>query len=99
MKDLQWAWDSRKALANKQKHGVSFELAERVFDDPWLLTIEDSHDSELRWRSVGQVAGVTLIVIHSAPMLDGVGNSERSRIISARKATRRERMAYENDEI
>lgn len=61
MKDVQWAWDPRKALANKHKHGVSFELAERVFDDPWLLSLEDPCEAELRWRSIGQVAGVTLI--------------------------------------
>jgi hypothetical protein len=96
MKDVEWAWDPRKALTNKHKHGVSFELAQRVFDDPWLLSMEDPYDAELRWRSVGVVATVTLLVVHTAPEMDQALGNERGRIISARKATRSERMAYEN---
>jgi uncharacterized protein len=96
MGKVQWAWDPRKALANQQKHGVSFELAVRVFEDPLHLSIEDPHDEELRWRSLGQVAGVTLIVVHTVPAFDAIDSVERGRIISARKATRRERMACEN---
>lgn len=96
MKGVQWAWDPRKAQVNLQKHGVSFELAECVFSDPFHLSIEDPFQAELRWRTVGRVAGVTLIVVHTVPLSDDVDGSESGRIISARKATSRERMAYEN---
>lgn len=97
MREIEWAWDPRKALSNLQKHRVSFELAERVFDDPLILSIEDPEGSEERWRSVGQVCGVTLLVVHTAPELDPQSGIERGRIISARRATRTERLAYEND--
>lgn len=96
MREVQWAWDPRKALSNFQKHGVSFELAEHVFDDPLVLSLEDPEASEERWRSIGQVGGVTLLVVHTAPEFDVQCHSEKGRIISARRATRTERLAYEN---
>jgi uncharacterized DUF497 family protein len=97
MKDVKWAWDPRKALSNFQKHHVSFELAEHVFDDPLILSLDDPETSQERWRSVGQVGGVTLLVVHTAPELNPESGIETGRIISARRATRSERLAYEND--
>lgn len=89
-----WTWDSRKNQANQRKHGVSFELALRVFDDPLALSLLDEYADEERWLTVGKVGGiVVLIVIHTWHQPDD--EEPPGRIISARKATRREVKAYE----
>ena len=92
MKTPDWIWDPNKALLNKRKHSVSFELARLVFRDPCQLSMPDPHESGERWRTLGLVGQVVLFVVHTLP-----GGSERlvERIISARKATARERLAYE----
>ena len=96
MRHVEWVWDPQKALRNLAKHGLSFELARLVFDDPYQLSVPDPEPSEQRWRTVGQVHGVTIFVVHTAPERDSVSGNECGRIISARKATRTERLAYEN---
>ena len=87
-----WIWDPNKAQLNKRKHSVSFELARLVFCDPCQLSMPDPHESGERWRTLGLVGQVVLFVVHTLPE-----GSERlvGRIISARKATARERLAYE----
>ena len=54
----QFQWDEHKAIANENKHGVTFELASTVFYDPNLLTVADVEHSETeeRWFSVGTAA-------------------------------------------
>ena len=97
---MPWTWDSDKDRANQRKHSLSFETAQLVFDDPLAMSRMDaSSSSEERWHTVGVVAGVTLFVVHTAP--EDAGNSEEpaGRIISARKATARERRAYEESEF
>lgn len=83
-------WNERKNLANRKKHGVSFELAQHVFDDPFHVSVQDRHvEGEERWQTLGLVSEVlVLLVAHT------YGNEE-IRIISARKATRKERDFYE----
>lgn len=85
-------WDSEKNAINQKKHGVSFETAVRAFNDPFLLDEYDSNHSteyEDRTSSLGMVYGVLILfIIHTER--DG-----RVRIISARKATKNERIAYE----
>ena len=87
-------WDSNKAKANIEKHGVSFEVAVTVFNDPFNLSILDSKaKGEERWITVGLSADKkTLIVIHTYIVQDA---NEIIRIISARKATKKERQTYE----
>ena len=87
---MDWHWDERKAKANKIKHGVSFELAVLVFDDPLLLTLPDDHSDADRWRTIGRVSSTTLLVVHTIYDDDSGG-----RIISARNATAFERRSYE----
>ena len=53
-------WNPRKAHANIYKHGVTFEEAVKVFDDPMALTVfdaEESNDDEDRWVTLGQING------------------------------------------
>ena len=89
---MLWDWDDDKANVNIRKHKVPFELAIRVFHDPLHSTIEDDHETEERWKTIGQVRRHILIVIHTAPTDEVPG-----RIISARKATRYERRLYEEE--
>jgi uncharacterized DUF497 family protein len=90
---LQWTWDAHKADANLKKHGVGFELALLVFDDPLQLTQLDPWPGEERWRTIGAPfpdRPLLLFVVHTDE------NGEGGRLISARKATLHERRAYED---
>lgn len=89
-----FAWDPAKAASNKRKHGVSFETAVRVFTDPNALVEQERiEDGEQRWQAVGIVEGsLMLAVAHTALENDG---GETIRIISARRADRKERRRYE----
>lgn len=92
---VRFDWDPQKARSNLAKHGVSFELAERVWDDPLHVIVPDRiEDGELRWHAIGMVEAVLLlIVVHTYR-----GDEEQSvRIIGARKATRSERRRYEEE--
>ena len=90
----RFEWDLRKERINKKKHGFGFELAASAFDDPYLLLEDDREvDGEERTRAKG-VAGdaVLLLVAHTVRYED---NEEAViRIISARKADKRERQRY-----
>ena len=86
--DLKFVWDSDKAKINKQKHGISFETAVRVFlDNNSYDDYDDFHsDEEDRIKIVGKV-GEILAVIYTE-------RGDRNRIISARRATKGERRDY-----
>jgi uncharacterized protein len=85
-----WVWEADKALRNLAKHGVSFESASLVFDDPMLISEPDPHPDGDRWRVIGRVRMTTLFVVHTVIEPDGTG-----RIISARRATASERRRYD----
>lgn len=88
---MDFEWDSNKAARNLSKHGVSFHEAATVFGDPLAVTCSDPDhsESEDRFLTLGHSsAGELLVVAHTDR-----GNSIR--IISARRATRRERKSYE----
>ncbi len=88
-------WDPAKARENLRKHSVSFERAAQVFRDPSMVSIEDEEHSEQedRWVSMGRDgSGNLLIVIHTFREIDP--ENIAIRIISARKATRREAKQY-----
>jgi len=87
-------WDPRKARANADKHGVTFDDAVTVFLDPNALDGPDLHHSgvEARFRRLGRaVDGRVLMVAYT---LRRSGDAETIRLISARRASRRERAAY-----
>lgn len=94
---MRWTWDPTKAAANLVKHGVSFETAKAVFDDPHHLSQPDQHEDGDRWLTIGLVDLVLLLVIHTWP--DEEDEGAFGRIISARKATAHERKAYEKEAL
>lgn len=92
---MLFTWDPAKAGENYRKHRVSFEIARSVFDDPLHLSILDSkiHHEE-RWITMGRAANSqTLVVVHTYRIIGK--STEITRIISARKATRKEKNQYE----
>jgi uncharacterized DUF497 family protein len=83
----RFTWDPEKARRNQRKHGVSFEEATSVFEDPELAYFSDLGDPG-RFTAIGYSAlARMLVVVH----LEAGGTI---RIISARKASRHERMVY-----
>ena len=90
---LTFEWDPDKAKANLAKHGVGFLEAATVLGDPLSLTIPDPNHSEgeQRFVSVGMSDRARLLVVAHTEW------GERIRIISARRATRREQRAYERE--
>jgi len=92
MGKLVFSWDDRKAGSNERKHGVSFDEAMTVFADDFALFDDDPDGSGTEERFV--LLGVSsrfriLVVCHTYRRSDSV-----IRIISARKATARERASY-----
>lgn len=87
-------WDPIKAALNLKKHGISFELAQSVFDDPMHLSVVDGKSVfEERWITMGLSANKqSLVVVHTYKIIHA---EEEVRIISARKATRKEKEQYE----
>ncbi len=87
-------WDPVKARTNLKKHGVSFEEASTVFDDPLFITfldVEHSLDEE-RYITLGLSQRKRLLLVAHAEREGAI------RIISARKATKNERRFYEEAE-
>jgi uncharacterized DUF497 family protein len=90
---VRWTWDRDKAVANRLKHGLSFETAVLVFDDPLHASRPDPHPDGDRWHTIGLVGPAMLLVVHTWP--EESEGEQVGRIISARKATAHERRAYE----
>lgn len=89
-------WDPAKAETNQRKHGVSFEDALQVFDDPYSLAEQDRIvGGEYRWQTIGLVEGVALVLV--AHTVREEGSKAVIRIFSARRATRKERKLYEQN--
>ncbi len=87
---INYVWDPNKAAINQQKHGISFADAVSVFNDDFALTVRDMNTKEERFISIGMDAfGQILVVVYTWR------GEATIRIISARKATRREWIQYE----
>ena len=90
--NMEFKWDPQKSDTNLKKHGVSFHEASTVFGDPLAITFNDPDHSigERRFLTFGH-SGLNqlLVVVHTE-------RAGRTRIISARRATRHERKIYEN---
>lgn len=90
---MEFEWDTDKAARNRDKHGVSFEEAATVFGDPLAITYDDPDHSDVedRYLTFGHSSqGILLVVSHT-------DRDERTRIISARRASRKERKQYEEE--
>ena len=88
-------WDPRKARQNLKRHRVAFERAATIFLDRSALSeFDETHsESEERWITLGlDQTGVLLVVCHT--FRDDTESSARLRLISARKATKREEVEY-----
>jgi uncharacterized DUF497 family protein len=89
LQGLEFEWDEDKGRRNVEKHGVTFEEAAEAFFDPFYQTGDASVNDELRDFILGySLAQRLLLVIYTE-------RGERTRIISARPATRAERKLYE----
>ena len=90
---LLFEWDTHKARKNEETHGVSFDEASTAFRDTLSLTIHDPlhSDEEDRFILIGNSArNRLLVVVHTE-------RGENIRVISARKATKKERKQYEEN--
>lgn len=97
---MRFTWDEAKNRSNQKKHdGIAFEEAAHVFHDPFRLTRQDRiENGEERWQTIGVVHGVTvLLVAHTITEDDDGETIEEIRIISARRATPKERKHYEHE--
>jgi uncharacterized protein len=67
---LKVVWDNQKNLLNQAKHKVSFETAQRVFNDPFHLSVQDRcENGEERWQTIGMVNGVIILLVAHTVMI------------------------------
>ncbi len=86
---MKYEWDTKKSCANLEKHGLSFEDAERVLEGECVTFIDERFDyGETRLITLGSLAGRIVVIVH-AP------REEVTRIISMRKANEREQKIYQ----
>ena len=92
---MQFEWDKQKSIINVKKHGVSFEDAREVFDDPLQISKLDHRYNyfEERWITLGSTKKEQILVVANLFFTDD--GEEIIRIISARKANKLERNQYE----
>ena len=92
---MRFEWDERKDRSNRRKHGIAFEQAVEVFSDPLHVSWLDERLSafEERWVTVGQTTDAVTLTVANL-FFDERGEAV-VRLISARRATKRERQAYE----
>jgi uncharacterized DUF497 family protein len=61
---MKFRWDENKNAINKAKHGISFETAKLVFNDPFHISIQDRHENgEERWQTLGLINGLAVICL------------------------------------
>jgi uncharacterized DUF497 family protein len=88
---VDYEWDPKKAKANLRKHKVPFEEAATVFLDPLAITFPDPDHSAEEDREIT----IGLTTKHRVVFVSHCPRGDRTRIIGARRATRKERMQYE----
>lgn len=82
-------WDETKRRSNYEKHGLDLRDAEKVFQGPVVTAVDNRHEyGEDRYISIGLLADIVVVVVHTA-------RSEKTRIISMRKAKLKENLVYE----
>jgi uncharacterized DUF497 family protein len=88
---MKFEWDEIKNATNKQKHGIDFDDAKEVFKDQNSLLAPDLRKDygEERWKVIGRIYGSIISVIYTM-------RNNGIRIISARKASEKERNEYNN---
>ena len=82
-------WDEAKNRENIAKHGIDFADAHRIFERPMLVRLDDRERyGEHRWIAVGDLDGIIVVIVFTR-------REDRVRVISIRKANRRERETYQ----
>ena len=90
---MKFEWNETKNKSNKNKHGLHFETAALVFQDPYILSVHDERYIEERWYSLGLIHDVVIYVAHT--IKEGENDEEEIiRIITARAATSVESKRY-----
>jgi uncharacterized protein len=90
---IRFEWHEAKNRNNEKKHGIDFQTAQLVFEDPYCITfIERISDNEQRWHAIGSIEEIIIIVVVHTHRVEGA--DEIIRIISARRATTHERNLY-----
>ena len=86
----EFEWDEEKSNTNLEKHRISFESAKNVFLDRKRLNVPDNRKDygEQRWNTIGNINGIIVHVSYTV-------RENRFRLISARKASKREREYYD----
>ena len=91
----RFEWDESKTSSNFKKHGVRFETAVRAFADPFLLSEQNRIEhGEHRWQALGLVDDCLLLTV-AHTVRENADGMEVIRIISARRADKKERTRYE----
>jgi hypothetical protein len=93
MTNSLWMWDPDKDAINRRRHRLPLSIGEVALADPLALSRHDPHPDGDRWDTTCQAGGVLLFIVHTWP---DHADDTPGRIISARKATRQERKAYEH---
>ena len=93
---VKFSWNPSKARSNIEKHGISFETARLVWEDPFHRIIFDRVEAgEERWWAIGTIGPIQIVVVvHTYPEPD---DDTHVRIIGARKATPGERKRHESE--
>jgi uncharacterized DUF497 family protein len=91
---LVFEWDEEKARTNEAKHGVTFDEAKTVFNDPLAVTVADAERfmAERRWLDIGVSSAGRLLVVWYTE------RRQRIRLIGCRVATKAERRGYEENQ-
>jgi uncharacterized DUF497 family protein len=86
---MRFVWNDEKNKTNLQKHGLSFEDAHHVFSKPCVTFVDDRFDyGEPRFITLGVLAGRVVVIAHTP-------RGDATRIISMRKAKKREQQIYQ----
>lgn len=83
----KFEWDENKNASNIEKHRLSFEDASEIFDDKDRIQYIQNRNGERRWRTVGKIVGLLFSVVYTV-------RSNVFRLISARRASRKEKRDY-----
>ena len=89
MIETEFELDEEKNRINIERHSISFDFASLIFCSPHLCKVDDRHDyGETRWQAIGSVSDIILHVTYTE-------RGTRIRLISARKASKKERSAFD----
>lgn len=89
---MEFEYDPKKSVANREKHGIDFEEAQGLWKDPKAVEIKAAHKGEPRYALLGTINGKNWTAIITY-------RNERPRIISVRRSRKKEVEIYEDDSI